>query len=134
MNLPKKNILIVDDSPTMRRMVKASLGSLPEVLFGEAGSGLEAIEQLALASVDLMILDLNMPDMHGIEVLEFVRSHQAYRSLPVIVLTTKRDETSRAQALAGGATLYLTKPFTPLELTFQARELLNVAHEVDQSN
>ena len=71
------NILIVDDSPTMRRMVMASLRSLPGVSFGEASSGLEAIERLALAPVDLMILDLNMPDMHGIEVLGFLRRHQA---------------------------------------------------------
>lgn len=124
-----KNILIVDDSPTMRRMVKASLGSMRGVSFGEAGSGLEAIEQLAVAPIDLMILDLNMPDMHGIEVLEFVRSHQAYQRLPVIILTTRRDETSRAQALAGGATTYLTKPFTPQELILQARELLNVERQ-----
>src|SRR3954463_7321589 len=96
------NILIVDDSPTMRRMVKASLRGLPDVSFGEASSGLEAVERLALAPVDLMILDLNMPDMHGLEVLEFLRSHQAYRHVRVIVLTTRGDEASRADALAAG--------------------------------
>lgn len=121
----KANILIVDDSPTMRRMIKASLGSLPEVSFGEAGNGLEAIEQLALASVNLMILDLNMPDMHGLEVLEFVRGHRIYEHLPVIILTTRRDDGIRDQALAGGATLYLTKPFTPQELVKHTQELLN---------
>jgi two-component system chemotaxis response regulator CheY len=122
----KKNILIVDDSPTMRRMVRASLVSMPEVSFSEAGNGLEAIEHLALAATDLMILDLNMPDMHGIEVLEFVRRHQAYHDLPVLILTTRRDEPSRSQALASGATRYLTKPFRPHELVQQANELLNV--------
>jgi two-component system, chemotaxis family, chemotaxis protein CheY len=124
--LPKmKNILVVDDSPTMRRMVMASLRPLRDVKFGEAGSGLEAIERLALVPVDLMILDLNMPDMHGIEVLEFVRGHQAYRSIPIIVLTTRGDDTSRAGALAAGATHYLTKPFDPHELTGYARGLLD---------
>ncbi len=121
-----KNILVVDDSPTMRRMVMASLRPLRDVRFGEASSGLEAIERLALAPVDLMILDLNMPDMHGIEVLEFVRGHQAYCGIPIIVLTTRGDETSRAGALAAGATKYLTKPFDPNELTTQARGLLDV--------
>src|ERR1700750_2960804 len=111
--LKMKNILVVDDSPTMRRMVMASLRPLRDVGFGEAGSGLEAIERLALAPVDLMILDLNMPDMHGIEVLEFVRGHQAYRGIPIIVLTTRGDEASRAGALAAGATIYLTNPFDP---------------------
>jgi two-component system chemotaxis response regulator CheY len=119
------NILIVDDSPTMRRMVMASLRGLPDVSFGEASSGLEAVERLALAPVDLMILDLNMPDMHGLEVLEFLRSHQAYRHIRVIVLTTRGDEASRADALAAGASLYLTKPFAPQSLAAQALALLS---------
>ncbi|MFL6283914.1 MAG: response regulator [Pyrinomonadaceae bacterium] len=119
------NILIVDDSPTMRRMVMASLRGLPDVGFGEASSGLEAVERLALAPVDLMILDLNMPDMHGLEVLEFLRSHQAYRHIRVIVLTTRGDEASRADALAAGASLYLTKPFAPQSLAAQALALLS---------
>ena len=70
-----KNVLVVDDSPTMRRMVIASLRELQNVSFDQAASGLEAIEQLALAPVHLMILDLNIPDIHGLEVLEFVRRH-----------------------------------------------------------
>lgn len=101
----------------------ASLRSLREVGFGEASSGLEAIERLALMQVDLMILDLNMPDMHGLEVLEFVRGHQVYRSIPIIVLTTRGDEASRVAALAAGATHYLTKPFDPHQLTGYVREL-----------
>src|SRR5215212_1613957 len=101
-----QNVLIVDDSPTMRRMVKASLRPLPSTSLSEAGSGLEAIERLALAMVDLIILDLNMPDMHGIEVLRFVRGHHAYSQIPVIILTTRDDEASRDQALGAGATAY----------------------------
>lgn len=124
-----KTILIVDDSPTMRRMVRASLNSMPEVAFREAGNGLEAIEHLALTAPDLMILDLNMPDMHGIEVLEFIRRHQTYQNLPVLILTTRRDEDSRFQALASGATRYLTKPFKPHELIQQASQLLNRERE-----
>ncbi len=119
-----KNVLVVDDSPTMRRMVMASLRNISETRFCQAGTGLEAIEQLALAPVDLMILDLNMPDMHGLEVLKFVRTHQAYRTLPVIVVTTKGDEASRSDALKQGASYYLTKPFDPNALAAHARELL----------
>ena len=119
------NILIVDDSPTMRRMVTASLRTLSGASFGEAGSGLEAIERVALAPVDLIILDLNMPDMHGLEVLDFLRRHQAYRDIPVIVLTTRGDEASRTDALAAGASLYMTKPFAPQTLAAQARALLH---------
>ncbi|MFL6213136.1 MAG: response regulator [Blastocatellia bacterium] len=120
-----KKILIVDDSPTMRRMVIASLRDLSGVRFDEAASGLEAIERLALAPADLMVLDLNMPDMHGMEVVQFVRRHQAYRAIPIIILTTRGDESSRAAALEAGATAYLTKPFLPHILSARVRELLS---------
>ena len=119
-----KSIVIVDDSPTIRRMVRASLASLGNRGFVEAGSGLEAIEQLTLGPVGLMVLDLNMPDMHGLEVLNFVRKHPAYRALPVIVLTTRGDDASREAALAAGANVYLTKPFVPQILAEHARTLL----------
>jgi two-component system chemotaxis response regulator CheY len=109
-------------------MVKASLVALPApVDFAEAASGLEAIERLALGAVDLIVLDLNMPDMHGLEVLGFVRSHLKYRSLPVIVLTTRGDEASREAALQGGASSYLTKPFVPGLLAAEAGQLLSAA-------
>ena len=118
------NILVVDDSPTMRRMVVASLRGLNGVAFDEASSGLEAIEHLALSPVNLMILDLNMPDMHGLEVVRFMRDHNAYNAIPIIVLTTRGDEASRADALAIGASVYLTKPFLPNVLAAHVRELL----------
>jgi two-component system chemotaxis response regulator CheY len=105
-------------------MVKASLRDLKDVRCDEAASGLEAIEHLALAQVELIILDLNMPDMHGLDVLRFVRAHEAYRTIPVIILTTRGDEPGRAAALEAGASLYLTKPFTPQLLAAHAQELL----------
>ena len=99
-----KQILIVDDSPTIRRMVRASLVRFfPSDEFLEAASGLEAIERLAVGRIALIVLDLNMPDMHGLEVLQFVRSHQKYSQVPIIVLTTRGDDTSRSAALTAGA-------------------------------
>ena len=121
-----KKILIVDDSPTIRRMVSASLQSLEEVLFAEASNGLEAIEILAREHINLMILDLNMPDMHGLEVLQFVRGHDRYRGTPIIVLTTKYDDESRKTALDRGASRYLTKPFDPVTLRDHALSLLEL--------
>lgn len=118
------NILVVDDSATMRRMVVAALRGLGAVRFDEAQSGLEAIERLSIGPVDLVLLDLNMPDVHGLEVLRFVRSHHAFQQIPVVVLTTRGDEESREAALRAGATLYLTKPFAPEELAPRVRELL----------
>lgn len=121
-----RNILVVDDSPTMRRMILASLRDLKAVAFKEASTGLEAIEHLALSPASLMIVDLNMPEMNGMEVLAFVRKHQVYRSLPVIVLTTRGDDAIRSAALAAGASVYLTKPFHPQVLAANVTELLSL--------
>ena len=122
------HILIVDDSPTIRRMVRASLAPLGNNVI-EAASGLEAIEQLALGSIQFMVLDLNMPDMHGLEVLGFIRANEKFRQLPVIILTTRDDESSRTAAMQAGATAYLTKPFTPQGLLTAARGVLDRAVE-----
>ena len=116
-------ILVVDDSPTIRRMVKASLGGLT-TSFAEAASGLEAIEVLAVRSIDAVVLDLNMPDMHGLDVLRFVRSHRQYGAVPVLVLTTRGDVTSRDAALEAGASAYMTKPFSAPALAATVKELL----------
>lgn len=118
-------ILVVDDSTTIRRMVKTSLLRLAgPPSFVEAGSGLEAIERLAISPIDLMVLDLNMPDMHGLEVLGFIRRQQRYSDLPVLVLTTRGDESSRTAAMQAGATAFMTKPFAPNVLAAQAATLL----------
>ena len=108
-------------------MVMASLRDVCDGGFAQAASGLEALEQLALGPAALMVLDLNMPDMHGLEVLKFVRAHPSFKGLPVIVLTTRGDDESRVAAMAAGASLYLTKPFTPGALAGHARTLLAIA-------
>ena len=122
------HILIVDDSPTIRRMVRVSLAPIGAE-FIEASSGLEAIEQLALGPIRLMVLDLNMPDMHGLEVLGFVRANQKFQQLPILVLTTRDDPSSRTAAMQAGATNYLTKPFTPTNLLAEARGMIERAVE-----
>lgn len=117
-------VLVVDDSKVMRDMVVACLRGLPEARFTQAASGLEAIERLSLGRFDLVVLDLNMPDISGIEVLEFVRAQDALKTLPIVVVTTRGDEASRSAALAAGATLFITKPFTPEVIVAEAQRLL----------
>ena len=118
-------ILVVDDSPTIRKMVRASLEGIASADFIEAGTGLEAIEHLAVSRIKLIVLDLNMPDMHGIDVLKFVRRNPHYSNIPIIVLTTRGDETSRQTAQQAGATCYMTKPFAPQTLAKAVRDLLD---------
>jgi two-component system chemotaxis response regulator CheY len=117
-------ILVVDDSKVMRDMVVACLRAHGELEFTHAASGLEAIEQLSLKPFDLVVLDLNMPDIGGIEVVEFVRAQDKLKRLPVIVLTTRGDEVSRTRALEVGASQFMTKPFTPETLLSAVRDLL----------
>lgn len=106
-------ILVVDDSKVMREMLIACLRSHEKFSFTQASSGLEAIEQLSLKPFDLLLLDLNMPDIGGIEVVEFVRSQDRLCNVPIIIVTTRGDDASKDRALKAGATCYLTKPFTP---------------------
>ncbi|KAB8142570.1 response regulator [Chloroflexia bacterium SDU3-3] len=119
-----RHILVVDDSATMRRMIIASLRTLCDVTFSEANNGLEALERLIIAPVDLMTIDLNMPDMHGSEVVRFVRTQERYQQLPIIVISTRGDESSQEDLLEAGASAYVVKPFTPGMLADQARLLL----------
>jgi two-component system chemotaxis response regulator CheY len=117
-------VLVVDDSKVMRDMVVACLRPYPGLAFTHASSGLEAIERLSLKPYDLIILDLNMPDIGGIEVVEFVRSQDTLRHLPIVIVTTRGDEASRARALQAGASRFMTKPFTPEAILTEVRGLL----------
>jgi two-component system chemotaxis response regulator CheY len=121
-------LLIVDDSKLMRDMVAACLRPLGEVAFEFAGSGLEAIERLALTGFDLIVLDFNMPDVDGLEVIEFVRAQDQLRTLPILIVTTRGDDDSRTKLLAAGANGFLPKPFAPQQILDAVRSLLPSKH------
>jgi two-component system, chemotaxis family, chemotaxis protein CheY len=116
-------VLVVDDSKVMREMIVACLRT-DAFAFTQAGSGLEAVENLALKPFDLLVLDLNMPDLGGFEVIEFVRGQDRLRGLPILVVTTRGDEGSRERALAAGASRFMTKPFAPDAILAEVRSLL----------
>jgi len=118
------HVLVVDDSRVMREMIVACLRGQKNLSFEHAASGLEAIEKLSLSSCDLVLLDLNMPDIGGLEVVEFVRGQDRLRSLPIVMITTRGDEASRAAAMAAGATRFMTKPFTPESLLAEVKPFL----------
>jgi two-component system, chemotaxis family, chemotaxis protein CheY len=117
-------ILVVDDSKVMREMVIACLRQRDGLSFGQAASGLEAIERLSLQPFDALVLDLNMPDIGGLEVIEFVRAQDKLKKLPILVLTTRGDETSRTRVFEAGASSYMTKPFAPDAIVAEVDRLL----------
>jgi len=118
------DILVVDDSKVMRDMISACLRPEPSLVVTHAASGLEAIERLSLKPFDLLVLDLNMPDIGGLEVVEFVRAQDKLRELPILIVTTRSDDGTRERVLAAGASRYLTKPFTPEAILAEVRALL----------
>jgi two-component system chemotaxis response regulator CheY len=117
-------ILIVDDSKIMREMIVACLRGQESFVFTHAASGLEAIERLSLASFDLVVLDLNMPDIGGVEVVQFIRGQDQLRELPILIVTTRGDDVSRERVLAAGASRFMTKPFTPDAILGEVLDLL----------
>jgi two-component system chemotaxis response regulator CheY len=105
--------LVVDDSPTMRRIVINALKSFNYNDFVEAGDGTEALEQLQNHKVDFLITDWNMPEMSGLELTKAVRSSENYSTLPILMVTTRGLKTDIIEALKARVNNYVVKPFTP---------------------
>jgi two-component system chemotaxis response regulator CheY len=121
-----KRILIVEDSPTMRSLLTSSLEALPgPVKILEVGSGFEALRHLPRQRFDLIVTDINMPDINGLELVSFVKSNEAYRDIPLVIVSTESSSRDRDRGLELGADAYLVKPFEPDELREIAASLLD---------
>jgi two-component system, chemotaxis family, chemotaxis protein CheY len=116
-------ILIVDDSPSTRALMRGILSQL-DVDVEEARSGFEGIKALPRGGYQLVITDINMPDIHGLEFIRMMRHSPAYGQLPVLVVSTQAESRDVARALSLGANAFLKKPFTAEELLAQVRALL----------
>ena len=118
-------ILIVEDSPTMRSLLTSSLEELDEaVKITEVGSGFEALRELPRGHYDLVVTDINMPDINGLELVSFVKNNEAYREIPLIIVSTEGSDRDREKGLGLGADAYLVKPFEPEALREMVRDLL----------
>ena len=121
-----QRILIVEDSPTMRALLVSALEDLEGPLkITEVESGFEALRQLPRESYDLILTDINMPDINGLELVSFVKTNAAYRSIPLIIVSTEGSERDRDKGMNLGADAYLVKPFDPEDLCQIARDLLS---------
>ena len=121
-------ILIVEDSPTMRSLLTSSLEELEGVVkITEASSGFEALRQLPRGTYDLVVTDINMPDINGLELVSFIKNNDGYREIPLIIVSTEGSDRDRAKGLELGADAYMVKPFEPEDLRETARELLRRA-------
>ncbi len=112
-----RRILVVEDSGAMRALIGAALEDLDEKLeIDEADSGFAALRLLPRHSYDLIVTDINMPDINGLELVSFVKRDPRYRETPLLIVSTEGSERDRDKGLALGASAYLVKPFVAEEL------------------
>lgn len=104
--------LVTDDSPTIRNMIAFTLKAIGVTTI-EASDGQDALNKIETASIDILIVDLNMPKINGLELISMLRKNPKYKRLPMIMVTT---ETDKKKGLSAGANEYLVKPFKPQEL------------------
>lgn len=117
-------VMIVEDSPTMRSLLAAALEELEGIVVREAASGFEALRLLPRVAVDLIITDINMPDINGLELISYLRGNSRYADIPLFIISTEGSQQDRDRGMALGADEYLVKPFRPEQLLALARTYL----------
>ena len=110
-------VLLVDDSSAMRAFARAVLEDAGDpdepFLVTEATNGFDAMRLLPRSDYDLVITDINMPDINGLEVIKYLRETERFAGVAILIISTQSSERDRARGLALGADLFLAKPFTP---------------------
>jgi two-component system chemotaxis response regulator CheY len=121
--------LIVDDSSVMRKIIERALrqAGLDPLVVHEAGSGTEGLDVLKTQHVDLILSDINMPLMDGLEFLRQIRAQNLAPGVPVVMITTESSEEHVRQAILAGAQGYIRKPFTSEQVKERVLPLLNAA-------
>ncbi|MEO5656153.1 MAG: response regulator [Nitrospiria bacterium] len=121
-----KRVLIVDDSSTTRALIVATIDDMEEFETIEAPNGFEALKRLPQQPIDLIVTDINMPDINGLEIVHFVKHHPQYQSIPMIIVSTEGSEEDVRKGLDLGAGAYVKKPFDPEFLKATIRRVLNL--------
>ncbi|SEO87670.1 two-component system, chemotaxis family, response regulator CheY [Methylobacterium sp. ap11] len=116
-------ILTVDDSPSIRQMIRVALSPAGHTII-EAGDGAEGLKKAQAEPIDLVITDLNMPVMDGLELIRRLRGVPALSGLPIVFLSTESNDGVKQQAKAAGATGWITKPFKPEQLVSVVTKLV----------
>ena len=124
--MPEYNVLIVEDSPTMRQLIAFALKRIRGVRIVEANDGVDGLKKLSSERFDLILTDINMPIMDGLKLVSLVRNDANYKTIPIVVITTEGAQEDRERALALGANDYITKPIQPTKILDVARSLLKI--------
>ena len=119
-----KKILVTEDSATMRALISSTLQALGEFEIVEAANGFEALRILPREKFDLVITDINMPDINGLELVSFIKKNDQYSGIPLFIVSTEGSERDREKGMSLGADAYLVKPFSPTQLQELVRQYL----------
>ena len=125
------NVLIVDDSRAMRAYLRGVLQDAFTCTAVEAQSGFEALRLLPREQFDLIVTDINMPDINGLELLRFVRKSERHVNVPIIIVSTQASERDREKVFDLGANQFVAKPFKPDTLVTVVAELTQAKTEHD---
>jgi len=109
-------ILVVEDSVSTRSLIVSTLEAIDNLVIVESESGFDALKMIPQGKFDLIITDINMPNINGLELVSFVKKNSRYESIPLIIVTTEGREKDRERGIALGAEEYLVKPFDPDDL------------------
>jgi two-component system chemotaxis response regulator CheY len=119
-----KNVLVVEDSKAIRSMIRVALEEAGGYFAVEAGNGFEALKTLPTRRFDLIITDINMPDINGLELIGYIKSNSTYRDIPLVIVSTEKSEEDKKRGMALGATGYVVKPFKKEELIAMVTKVL----------
>ena len=112
----KTKVLVVEDNNAMRNLIATALDQHLDVDVFEAENGFAALKQLPENDFQLILTDINMPDINGLELISFLRQHPTYKDVPILIITTEAGDEDRRRDLSIGANGYLVKPFTEGDL------------------
>jgi two-component system chemotaxis response regulator CheY len=121
-----KRVLIVEDSAMTRSMIRAVIDDLGDIETVEAATGFEALKALPSDHFDMIITDINMPDINGLELINFVKKDERYQHLPLLIISTEKSDEDKRRGIDIGADDYLTKPFKPEHLQDKLRAMLGL--------
>ena len=116
--------LVVEDSPTMRQLIVFALHRVRGLSVVEASDGVDALRKLTAGTLDIVLTDINMPIMDGLKLVRRIRSDEALKHIPIVIITTEGAEADRQRGLALGANAYITKPIQAPQVIATVRELL----------
>jgi CheY-like chemotaxis protein len=105
-----KRILIVDDSEMTRRLISTAIRGLGDIEYEEAKDGFEAIQKLPTERFDLLFVDINMPNINGLELIDYCKQSEQYHQIPIVIISTEDSHKDQEKGLELGASAYLLKP------------------------